>query len=125
MSMKTAKLIVGIISMVVFFVIILQSCAAGIGNLLNDSNEMSGTAGFFLAFCVLIAGIIGVSTRNHGKGGPITAAIFYALGGIVGISQVGSFSDLAIWSWMCFIFAFIFFLSVIIKPKKVEPPPSA
>lgn len=59
--MKTAKLVIGIISMVLFVLVAFQSCAAGLGNALADNGEVSGTSGMLLAFCMLIAGIVGVS----------------------------------------------------------------
>ena len=58
--MKTAKLVIGIISMVLFVLVAFQSCAAGLGNALADNGEVSGTSGMLLAFCMLIAGIVGV-----------------------------------------------------------------
>ena len=115
--MKTAKLVIGIISIVLFFLIMFQSCAAGIGNALAENGEVSGTAGSFLAFCMLIAGIVGVAGRNS-KGATYTAGGFYLLGGIIGISNVGSFADLMIWSVLSFIFAAVFILSGI-KMKKI------
>lgn len=57
--MKTAKLVIGIISMVLFVLVAFQSCAAGLGNALADNGEVSGTSGMLLAFCMLIAGIVG------------------------------------------------------------------
>lgn len=66
--MKTAKLVIGIISMVLFVLVAFQSCAAGLGNALADNGEVSGTSGMLLAFCMLIAGIVGVATRKS-KGG--------------------------------------------------------
>ena len=54
--MKTAKLVIGIISMVLFVLVAFQSCAAGLGNALADNGEVSGTSGMLLAFCMLIAG---------------------------------------------------------------------
>ena len=50
--------------MVLFALISFQSCAAGLGNALSDSGEVSGSAGMLLAFCMLIAGIVGVATRS-------------------------------------------------------------
>ena len=47
--MKTLKLILGIISMVLSGVILFQSCAAGLGNIIADTGESSGTAGVMLA----------------------------------------------------------------------------
>ena len=74
--MKTAKLVIGIISMVLFVLVAFQSCAAGLGNALADNGEVSGTSGMLLAFCMLIAGIVGVATRKS-KGGGIVAGVFY------------------------------------------------
>lgn len=125
--MKTTRLILGIISMVLVLIIIFQSCAAGIGNIMSDSDETSGYAGFVvLAICFLIAGIVGVATHKRGMAGAIISIIFYTIGGLVGISLYGSFADLQIWSVLSFffalilsfIFALIFLMSIIIKPKK-------
>ncbi len=105
--MKTAKLVIGIISMVLFFIVSFQSCAVGIGNAMADNGEVSGTSGILLAFCMLIAGIVGVCTRKS-KGGGITAGVFYLFAGFIGIISYGSFSDLAIWSFLCFIFGVVY-----------------
>lgn len=107
--MKTTKLVIGIISMVLFVLVSFQSCAVGLGNAMADTGEVSGTSGMLLALCMLIAGIVGVSTRKS-KGGGITAGAFYLLAGLLGISNYGSFSDLAIWAVLCFIFGIIFIL---------------
>ncbi|KMY44285.1 membrane protein [Bacillus sp. FJAT-27916] len=114
--MKTAKLIVGIISIILFIIITLQSCVAGIGNSLEGNGEVSGSAGLLLAFCMLIAGIVGISTRKS-KGGGITAGIFYAIGGIIAIANVGTYADLKIWAIISFIFAVIFLIGSF-YPKK-------
>ena len=114
--MKTAKLVIGIISMVLFIVIGFQSCAAGISNALEENGESSGSVGFFLAVLMLTAGIVGVAGRNS-KGATITSGCFYALGGLIGIVNVGSFADLQIWSIISFIFAAIFILAAF-KMKK-------
>ena len=98
------KKVVGIISVVLFTLIALQSCVAGLGNVLEGSGEVSGSAGMMLAFIMLIAGVISLTSKTS-KGMIITAIVFYAIGGIIGISNVGSYSDLAIWSVLSFIFA--------------------
>ncbi len=117
--MKTSRMVVGIISMVLFPIITLQSCAVGVGNTLAENGEASGSAGFILAVAILIAGIVGVAGRKS-KGATITAACFYAIGGLLGIANVGSYADLKIWSILSFIFAAIFILTVIIKRKTTE-----
>lgn len=108
--MKTTRLVIGIISIVLFVIISLQSCAAGIGNALSDNGEISGSAGFFLALCMMVAGIIGVSARRS-KTGSIAAGIFYFLGGLTGIVNAGSYSDLVIWSVLSFIFGTVFIIT--------------
>ncbi|MGI5906490.1 MAG: hypothetical protein ACOX85_09580 [Candidatus Pararuminococcus gallinarum] len=119
--MKTVKLIIGIISIVLFIIVMFQSCAAGIVEAIGDTGGNSGGAGIFVAFCLLIAGIVGVATRNS-KGGGITAGIFYAFGGIIGITNSGVYKDLIIWSILAFVFAIVFIVGSAKMPKKVKQP---
>lgn len=114
--MKTAKLIIGIVSMVLFLVIAFQSCAAGIGNALEENGETSGSAGFFVAIIMLIAGIVGVCTRKS-VGGGFVAAVFYAIAGLIGITNYGSFGDLMIWSVVSLIFAAVFVIGSIMTKR--------
>jgi len=107
--MKTAKLTIGIISMVLFIIIAFQSCAAGLGNALAQNNASDGSAGILLAIFMLVAGIVGVATRNHGRGGALAAAILYLIGGVVGIASIGGiFGDLILWSVVSFAFCLVF-----------------
>ena len=120
--MKTTKLVLGIVSIVLFVLISLQSCVAGLGNSLSGNGEVSGTAGLMLAFCMLIAGIVGICTRNGGKGGGIVAGVFYLLGGLIGIANYGTYSDLQIWSVLCFIFGAVFIIGSVKGKKKSKEP---
>jgi len=117
--MKTARTIIGIISIVLFLIIILQSCAAGIGNTLSGNGEVSGSAGLLLSLCMLIAGIVGIVTRKS-RGGAITAGCFYAVGGLLGIANAGSFGDLKVWSVLSFIFAAVFIITAIKQKGQLE-----
>ena len=121
--MKTAKLIVGIISIVLFLVIIFQSCAAGFVEAVEGGGGTSGAAGMLLAFAMLIGGIVGLVTRNS-KGGGITAGAFYLLGAIIGFANAGVFADLVIWSVLALIFGLLFIVGSIImkKPEKDIAP---
>lgn len=119
--MKIAKLIIGIISIVLFALIAFQSCAVGLGNILLDNGELSGSAGLYLAFCMLIAGIVGICTRK-GKFGGYVAGVFYILGGLIGIANVGNFSDLKIWSILSFIFAAVFILGSMFTKNEDDTP---
>lgn len=98
-SYKTARLIIGIISIVLFFLVSLQSCAAGIGNALSSSGEVSGTAGFLLAICMLISGIVTICLKNKKTNiAFILPAVFYLLGSIIAAANIGSYSDLQVWA---------------------------
>ena len=115
--MKTARLCISILSMVLFFVIAFQSCAAGIGEALSGDEGNGSGSGMFVAFLMLIAGIVGICTRKSVIGSYVTAG-FYAVAGIVGVSSIGSiFADLVIWGILSFIFAGIFVLSGILTQK--------
>ena len=118
--MKTARLCIGIISMVLFVIILFQSCAAGIGEALSGDESSSSGSGVLVAFLMLIAGIIGVCTRTSTVGAYITA-VFYAIAGIIGISSIGSiFADLVIWGVLSFIFAGVFALGEILNKKAAK-----
>lgn len=115
-TMKTTKLIIGIISIVLCGLIIFQSCAVGVGNAVEGNGETSGSSGLFLAISMLIAGIIGIATRNGVAGGLVSSA-FYALGGLIGISNYGSYGDLKIWSILSLFFALIFLIGTIASKR--------
>lgn len=117
--MKNARLTIGIISIVLFVLVSFQSCAAGIGNTLEGNGEVSGSAGFLLALCMLVAGIVGICCRKIKKGS-IVAGCFYAAGGLIGIANVGFYADLKIWSVLSFIFAAVFIITAIIQKGKLD-----
>lgn len=97
------KKVIGVISLVLFLFIMLQSCVAGVSNAMEGQGEISGSAGFFLAVSMLIGGILLLISKDK-KGVLITAIVFYIIGGLLGITNIGSYSDLAIWSVLSLIF---------------------
>ncbi len=112
--MKTAKLIIGIASIVLSIFVLFQSCAAGAVNALSSNGEVGGSAGFILAIFMLIAGIVGIATRHSlGRGGAITCGCLYILGAVVGALMAGGYSDLYIWSVLSFIFGGVYLIGVI------------
>ncbi|NLD10292.1 hypothetical protein [Aminicella lysinilytica] len=116
--MKTIKLILGIISLVLSVFIGLQSSAAGLYNTLSDNGQLGGTAGLFLVICLVIAGIVAIVTRNGGKGGAFTAAGFYIFGALLGYANAGSYSDLYIWSTVSLVFGVVFIIGTLISQRK-------
>lgn len=115
---STGRLTIGIISIILFFLVSFQSCAAGLSNAMQNNSASSGTSGVFLAFCLLIAGIVGICTRNSkSKIGPIVSCVFYWLGSLLTVGTGSTYGDLPIWGGLSFIFGIIFVVSAI-KTKK-------
>ena len=106
---RTAKLVIGIISIVLFFVMAFQSCAAGLADAIKDDGGMGGAAGVVTSLAMLIAGIVGIATRDS-KGGGITAGIFYLFGGLIGFANAGRFADLRIWGVLMVVFGIVFLI---------------
>lgn len=114
--MKTTKLVIGIISIILTFVILFQSCAATVGDALVNEGGTSGFVGAAVAVLILTAGIVAIAARNS-RGGSIFCIITYALAGVFGVTSHGIFQDLIVWGSISFIFAIILLIGVI-KQKK-------
>lgn len=110
--MKTAKLTIGIVSLVLSVIVLFQSCAAGIGSALaTNGTDTSGGAGVGVTIFLIVAGIVGIAARKS-RGGAIAATILYAIAGIIGVATTGIFKDLLVWGVISFIFAAIFAISI-------------
>ena len=119
--MKTWKLVSGILCIVLFMVVMFQSCAAGLSNAIEGSGEMSGTAGVFLAIMRITGGMVSLATRkSNGKGGNIALIILFGLASIIGFAGKGSFSDLGIWAGWCLINVCFAVISLFKKKQNEE-----
>ncbi len=119
--MKTWKLVSGILSIVLFVAVVLQSCAAGISNTLEENGESGGSGGIIVAIMMLAGGIVSIATRkNSGKGGNIALIVLFGIGTITGFALAGSFSDLNIWAGWCLINAVIAVIAMIKGSKSKE-----
>lgn len=119
--MKVWKLVSGILSIVLFVFVSFQSCAAGLSNALEANGEVSGTAGIMVAVFMLAGGIVSIATRKaKGKGGNIALIILFGIAALVGFTNYGSYSDLAIWSGWCLINAVLAVIALITGKKKIE-----
>lgn len=117
--MKTWKLVSGILSIVLFAMVMFQSCAAGLSNSLEGNGEVSGSAGVFVAVMMLAGGIVSIATRkSNGKGGNIALIVLFGLAAVIGLTGYGSFSDLAIWSVWCLINTIPALIGLIKKKKE-------
>ena len=119
--MKVWKLVSGILSIVLFVFVAFQSCAAGVSNALEANGESSGTAGIMVAVFMLAGRIASIATRKaKGKGGNIALIILFGIAALIGFTNYGSYSDLAIWSGWCLINAVLAVIALITGKKKIE-----
>lgn len=116
--MKTWKLVSGILSIVLCLIVMLQSCAAGISNALQENGEASGSAGVIVAIMMLSGGIVSIATRKGGKGGNIALIVLFGLATLIGYSMAGSYADLKIWSGWCAINLVLAFIALFKKNKE-------
>jgi len=115
----TAKLVLGILSMVLFIVVTFQSCAAGLGNALSNNGEASGAFGFLVAINLLVSGIIAVAARKSVKKAPmIIATILLWLNYFFAKMFGGSFGDLTVWGFLSFAFGVIYLFSAMRSKKQ-------
>ena len=114
----TGRLVIGILSIVFFFLIGFQSCAAGLGNALSQNGEISGSFGVLTALLMMAAGIVGLATRNSAaKGGPIVTCGLLWLCFFLSRMGAGSYSDLKIWGVIAFAFGCVYLFAAM-KQKK-------
>lgn len=115
---STGRLVLGIFAIVLFVLIAFQSCAAGLGNALEENDSMSGSSGLFLAIFMLVGGITGIATRKSiKKGGPIASAVLFIIGALLGATSWNSdYSDLQIWTVVSLLFG-VFYIICAVKTK--------
>lgn len=108
---QTARLIMGIAMIVFSFPVLLQSCAAGIVNIAEQNNSsFDGSLGFFVFLCMIIFGIIAISTRKTKSynflriWGIVSCVIFV----FVSFLYDGIYKDLNIWGYLFAIYSIIF-----------------
>ena len=117
--MKIWKLVSGILSIIFFALVAMQSCAVGVANTLEDSGEVSGSAGILVAVLMLAGGIVSIATRGSEKrGSNIALLVLFGLAALLGFSNYGSYSDLAIWSGWCLINAVLAVVALALGSKQ-------
>lgn len=115
----TPRLIVGIVSIVVSVMVLMQSCAvAGLGAFVSEEAMTDGMGGMLIAFLMLIAGIVDVATRKTlGKAGFVVSIVAYVLAALVGFVFCSTYSDLAVYAGICLAFAVVD-IAVLVKRRK-------
>ena len=114
--MKTWKLVAGILSIVFCTIVLFQSCAVGIVNMLEESGDTGGSVGLFVALYMLAGGIISIATRGSTeKGGNIALIILFILAAIIAFSNAAVYKDLTVWAIWCLMNAGIAIVAIVKK----------
>ncbi len=109
-KMKVTKLIVGILQIVLSLFILLQSCAAGVVNTVDQSKDVGGSVGAFVAILFMACGIVYIATRKMEKlGGDIAGLVLMIIAWGMSITNAKVYSDLQIWGWLALIIGVGFF----------------
>ena len=96
---SVGRLVIGILAIILFAFIAFQSCAAGVANVLEESDSISGTSGLFLSIFMLAGGIVGVATRMGAT------------------SWNSTYGDLQVWVIVSLIFAVFYIICAIMQKK--------
>lgn len=114
--MKTTKLVVGILQIVLSLVILQQSGAVGVGNAIDKSKDVGGSAGFVVAILFIASGIIYIATRKSEKlGGDIAGLVLMIISWLFAINHAHVYS---IWGWVSFVIGVGFFVWHFIALRK-------
>lgn len=95
--MKTWRLTSGTINGILFIVMMVQSCAAGVINSLSKSSDSSGTIGMICAALLLVAGVLSIAFRNNPDEGHVILICLYGAAAVLGIFFHGVYEDLFFW----------------------------
>lgn len=100
--MRIWKLVSGIMCCVFTALVMLQSCAASVGEALSEAETADGAAGLLVAILMLAAGIISIATRDSGSiGGDVAMTVLLAIAASVGLANSSYYGDLAVWALWC------------------------
>ncbi len=111
--MKDIRLIIGIVTIMLFVFVAFQSCGAYAT--VKSSNGI-GNIGIIISFVALIAALICINTRDAYSGAFISA-VFYALAGFLGLFNFTNHKIVFVYGFMFIMFS-IFSVLIGIKQKK-------
>lgn len=110
--MKDIRLIIGIVTIMLFVFVAFQSCGAYAT--VKSSNGI-GNIGIIISFVALIAALICINTRD----GAFISAVFYALAGFLGLFNFTNHKIVFVYGFMFIMFS-IFSVLIGIKQKNAS-----
>ncbi len=119
--MKTAKLVVGILTVVFSVIVLFQSCAAGLGDAIQNEGGTSGGSGLLVGFLMIAGGVVDIAARRS-KGGAIACAVIFGLAAVLGLTATGIFADLKIWGGWCLVLCAVNGISIFMQFKAPAAP---
>ena len=112
--MRVWKLVSGILSIILFAVVMFQSCAAGVVNAQHHKRHKTARDGEIEGIQKHADGKHTKATRNKtSKGHDIALIVLFGLAAVFGFAGYGNYSDLVIWSAWCLINAVLAVVSII------------
>ena len=119
--MKTVKIIIGILSILIAAVAALQTYALSVitnvaGDLIGGLGTMTGTV---TAAIFLIGGLLGIITCDNKISGIITGIIFLG-GAVVGFYKMSEYGDLIIWAIAAAVFFVVFLLGSVLTKQPAK-----
>lgn len=110
--MDTAKSIIGLISVLLAALVMLQSCAAStVESGLEQSGANSGSIGMLVAICFLVGGLEAIASRKNRARGILTV-IFYTMAALLALAARSVYNYLLFWGVLSAGFAGFFLLAV-------------
>lgn len=115
--MKDIRLIIGIVTIMLFVFVVFQSCGAYAT--VKSSNGI-GNIGIMISFVALIAALICINTRDaYTYSGAFISAVFYALAGFLGLFNFTNHKIVFVYGFMFIMFS-IFSVLIGIKQKNAS-----
>ena len=112
--MKTAKIVMGIISIVLSVQIYFTAKSLRVLEIMENTLDLGGTTGYWVAVLMFLLGIVTIVARSS-RGGSAFCMFGYMLTGYLGITYNGIYEDLVFWGALCLFFA-VLFLAFIFCP---------
>lgn len=113
-NMKVWKIVSGILSIIFSCIVLLQSCAAGVVETIDNAETADGSLGLMVAILLLAGGIMSLALTKSIKGGNIAIAIVFALAALCGYAGGSVYGDIVIWAtWalICAVLAVVAFVT--------------